>query len=278
MDLAASLAACERTVRESDPDRYVSALFAPAERRPLLFVLYAFNHELAHVGEAVREPMLGQIRLQWWRETVEGARDLHQRNHDVAHGLVDIFARVGPPLELFDAMIAAREFDVTQDTFADMAALEAYADATSGNLMRLAAHILIADESHHAMDGVDAFAREAGIAYGLTGILRALPAHAARGKLYLPRDVMQAHGLTPAQLHTRDCEDKLAAVIAAIAARARAHHAAARALITPRHAFAAFLPAALVPLHLKTATAQKPDAPLYRRQIALLLAALRGKI
>src|SRR6185437_6571638 len=61
------------SVRAADPDRYFSALFAPAGMRPLLFALYAFNAEVARVAETVREPMLSAIRLEWWRETVEGA-------------------------------------------------------------------------------------------------------------------------------------------------------------------------------------------------------------
>ncbi|MBI3677464.1 MAG: squalene/phytoene synthase family protein [Proteobacteria bacterium] len=272
MNLEASLEACEKTVREHDPDRYFSALFAPEDRRPLLFALYAFNHELAHVGETVKEPMLGQIRLQWWRETVQAARDLHQRGHDVARGLVEVFAGVGPPLELFEAMIGAREFDVLPETFADMAALEAYADATSGNLMRLAARVLGAEGE------VDTFAKEAGIAYGLTGVLRSLAAHAERGKLYLPLDLLATHGLTPAQLHSKDCETKLAVITGAIAARARAHYENARRLPQPRHAFAAVLPATLVPLHLKSALRRSREAPIYRRQFSLLLAATRGRI
>ena len=62
------------SVRAADPDRYFSALFAPAALRPQLLVLYAFNAELARVAETVREPMLGAIRLEWWRETAEGAK------------------------------------------------------------------------------------------------------------------------------------------------------------------------------------------------------------
>ena len=71
MDLALAnrLAA---SVRSADPDRYFSALFAPAGSRPFLFALYAFNAEVARVAETVREPMLGAIRLEWWRETAEG--------------------------------------------------------------------------------------------------------------------------------------------------------------------------------------------------------------
>jgi phytoene synthase len=272
MDLAASLKACEAMVRKHDPDRYFSALFAPEDRRPLLFALYAFNHELARVGETVHEPMLGEIRLQWWRETVEAAHDLHQRGHDVAHALVEVFASVGPPLELFETMIDAREFDVLPESFPDMAALEAYADATSGNLMRLAARVLGGGEES------DAFAKEVGIAYGLAGVLRSLAVHAERGKLYLPLDLLSAHGLTPQQLHSKDCEAKLAAVTETIATRARDRYAAARRLPQPRHAFAAFLPAALVPLHLKSVRRRQHEAPVFRRQLSLMLAAARGRI
>src|SRR3569623_1855512 len=80
------------SVRAADPDRYFSALFAPAAARPLLFALYAFNAEVARVAETVREPMLGAIRLEWWRETSEGAAMGAPRHHDVARGLASLFA------------------------------------------------------------------------------------------------------------------------------------------------------------------------------------------
>ena len=165
MSIEASLAACEEIVRHADPDRYLSALFAPAERRPLLFVLYAFNHELARIGETVKEPMAGAIRLQWWRETLESARDGRPRAQDVARGLAEVFARAGPPLDLFEPLLSAREFDVGQETFTHLADLEAYGDATAGTLMRIAARLL--DE--HMPE--DILFRHAGTAYALMGIL-----------------------------------------------------------------------------------------------------------
>src|SRR5437763_15284123 len=132
-----AFAACEATVRRADPDRYFSVLFAPADKRPLLFGLYAFNHELAHIGEVVREPMMGEIRLQWWRETVEGAREGKPRAHDVALALAEVFRHFDLSPELFDAMIDARAFDISSEPFRDDAARDAYLDAASGNLMRL---------------------------------------------------------------------------------------------------------------------------------------------
>ena len=97
--------ACEAMVKAADPDRYIAALFAPAARRRYLFALYAFNLEIAKVAEAVRQPMLGEIRLQWWRETLEGARAGKPRTHDVARALADTFAEVELPAALFDAMV-----------------------------------------------------------------------------------------------------------------------------------------------------------------------------
>jgi phytoene synthase len=269
---------CEALVRRHDPDRYFATLFAPAPTRPHLFALYAFNYEIARVGEAVREPMMGEIRLQWWREAIAGARDGRPREHDVARALAELFASAALPLELFDAVIEARRNDLDPSPFAELAALEAYADATSGNVMRLAARILGAGDSR------DDLAREAGIAYALAGLLQAIPYHAARSTLMLPRDMLEAERLSRDDIFTGK-NAGLRPVIATIAERARTRLAAARKLPRPKQALAAFLPAALVPLKLKRLTAagldpfrHKAEVPLHRRQLALLSAALRGSL
>src|ERR1044071_7438960 len=146
-------------VRAADPDRYFSALFAPAAARFLLFALYAFNAEVARIAETVREPMLGAIRLEWWRETAEGASKGSARNHDVARGLAALFVECTVALADLEALIAARAFDSSADHFADFAALEGYVDSTSGRLMRLAAQIL------DGPAGIADTLREAGLAY-----------------------------------------------------------------------------------------------------------------
>ena len=78
------------SVRAADPDRYFATLFAPAPKRPFLFALYAFHAEVARIAESVREPMLGAIRLEWWRERkdtrqAETARSLCQHPRKAAH-------------------------------------------------------------------------------------------------------------------------------------------------------------------------------------------------
>src|ERR1700753_2067556 len=112
------------SVRAADPDRYFATLFAPAPVRVFLFALYAFNHEVARVAETVREPMLGAIRLEWWRETVGGAHQGNPRNHDVARGLAALFQAFPLPIADFETLIAARSFDASAESFASLAALE----------------------------------------------------------------------------------------------------------------------------------------------------------
>ena len=74
MQPSSDLSSLGALVRRADPDRFLTALFAPPGRREDLFALYAFNHETARAREVTREPMMTMIRLQWWREVVEGTR------------------------------------------------------------------------------------------------------------------------------------------------------------------------------------------------------------
>ena len=277
MVTTAALEACATLVRRADPDRYFASLFAPVEVRPYLFVLYALNHEFARIGETVREPMMGQIRLQWWREAIEGARLGQPRRHDAVEALAGLFRRCDVPADLFEAMLTAREFDVSNDVFETFDALVAYLDATSSNLIRLAAFVLMREKCS------DSLARNIGVAFGLAGILRALPHHAARGKLYVPKDLLDEAGATPGDV-TSPNNAKLASVMALLSLHASRFYEEGRSLEQARAALAAFLPAALVPLYLRQLAKQSRipganrDIPLYRRQIVLLRAALRGRV
>jgi 15-cis-phytoene synthase len=259
-------------VRKNDPDRYFSALFAPAEVRPHLLALYAFNHEIARVAETVRQPLMGEIRLEWWRETLQGAREGTPRNHVVAKAMAHLLASHRLPVELFDAVLDARRFDSSDEAFADWTALESYCDATSGNLMRLAVRVLGGQA-----DG-DELAREAGIAYAMAGLIRALPFHAARHKVYLPQDLLAAVGLSPEQIMTGNFDVKVKAAV--VQASLKARRLRIRSALLP-----AFLPAALVPLYLKRAARKSYDplkrtaeVPQHRKQMALLGAAFRKRL
>lgn len=260
-------------VRGADPDRYFSALFAPAGLRPLLLALYAFNAEVARVAESVREPMLGAIRLEWWRETAEGAARGTPRNHDVARGLAALFAEKNMALAELEALVAARAFDSSADRFADFAALENYLDETGGRLMRLAAELLGAPPAQSA-----AITRDGARAYGLAGLLRALPFHNNRHKLYLPMDLLAALELTPEQFfHLEGQDARLDAARRQGVQKAREYFQAARTAPRAGSALAAILPAALVPVYLHRLMRGR-EVPIHRRQMALLSAAMKKRL
>src|SRR5215470_17865719 len=159
-------AAFDEHLRRADYDRYLASLFARTELRPHLWALYAFNHEVAKTAESVSQPIAGQIRLQWWRDRIADIYHRAESDHPLTRALGVIVATHQLPREFFDGLVGARESDLEEAPFGDLAELEAYADATSGNVMRLAARILGAKEQ------LDAHARELGIAYALAGLLR----------------------------------------------------------------------------------------------------------
>ena len=158
--------------------------------------------------------------------------------------------------------------------------LAAYADATSGALMRIASIVLLDGEK------ADEIAHEAGVAYGLTGILRAFPFRASQHKLYLPADLLQAEEVLPDDIFAGKADlSKIRRVTSAVAVHARAHYEAARNEPVPGHSLPALMPASLVPLYLRKISGagfdplhSPSDIANYRKQLTFLRAALMGKI
>src|SRR6516165_11018485 len=112
-------------VQRHDRDRFQTVLFAPAARREALFALYAFNYEIARARESVTEPMLGRIRLQWWRESIAAAFEGGGiRQHPVVEAITATIREFGLTRDHFDRLIDARETDLADEAPASLAALE----------------------------------------------------------------------------------------------------------------------------------------------------------
>jgi 15-cis-phytoene synthase len=202
---------CQGLVREGDKDRFLADLFAPAEARPHLHALQAFNFEIASVRHRVTEPMAGEIRLQWWREVLAGERP--GEGSPVAAALLDTVLRRELPGSALLRIIDAREFDLAEEPMAELAALETYAAETAGTLFQISAQLLAGGE----FASYEAASRPAGVAYGLATMRReAVGARAWKRQ---------------ASLYLDDAMARLPAL--------------------PAKARAAFLPLALVPLYLE---------------------------
>ena len=247
-DLAFAFRHCEELVREGDPDRYFATLFAPAPFRPHLFALYAFSLTIARVREAAGNPMAGELRLQWWRDALQGEARGDVRANPVALALEDAIIRRRLGRQPFVDLIDARVFDLYDDPMPRVNDLEGYCGETASSLIRLASLVL----SDGIEPGGAAAAGHAGVAYGITGLLRALPWHARQGQVYLPADLLRANGVTREDIVSGRGGPGLVRACAELRELARRHLAScesARATIAPA-ARPAFLPAALVEPYL----------------------------
>ena len=245
-------------VRRHDPDRFLTALFAPAEKREALFVLYAFNHEIARAHLVVREPMMALIRLQWWREVAEGA----SRRHEVASPLSDAIAHGLLLPEDLLAMIDGREAEA-DGVFASNAEWLAYLDAIAGRVMVAAGRLLGARDLDRLL--------VLGAAYGLAGQLRSVGVLARAGRCQLPVDALAAAGLTPHDVIAHRHPDRLLAVLRGLARQGQAMLRAAGGRLPG----AAALPAVLARRDLRQIGAPLRPRGLGDRLAVLAAAALR---
>ena len=241
---------CLTVLRDTDRDRYLACLLAPAEKRGALAALYAFNAEIARVRDAVREALPGEIRLQWWRDLLEGEADGDAMANPLAAALMACVKEHRLPVAVLTDMIEARIFDLYNDPMESRAALEGYAGETASALVQLASLVL---DPQGAPNSAEA-AGHAGVAQTVAGALLMLPIHRRRGQVYLPADLLAATGLTPEAL--LDGSDKAAAAraVEAFVGLGREHFAKARAAggVSPANR-PAFLPVALVPPILNAA-------------------------
>jgi hypothetical protein len=131
-----SLDACANLVQRGDPDRFRAVMAAPAWARGQLLPLYAFNLEVARAPWLAQEPLVAEMRLQWWRDTLA---EPVPRAHEVAGPLHALIRDAGLPVAVLDRLVAARRWDCWREPFDDAAALETYLEDTGGGLMWLAA-------------------------------------------------------------------------------------------------------------------------------------------
>lgn len=271
-------------LRRSDPDRYLATLYAPQDKRPDLTALYLFNAEIAAIRDRIREPLPGEVRIQWWRDALagggEGGGDAGG-GHPLAGALLAVIARHGLPLDAFDRYLEARIFDLYDDPMPSRADLEGYCGETASALIQLSALIL----EPQAAPAFAAAAGHAGCAQAVAGLVRLLPLHRARGQCYVPADILAAAGADREDIVSGGEGEAAARAVAAFVELGREHAARfeAEARDMPPSLRPAFLPAALARPYLERAVAagartlsETPDISALRRHWTLLSRAARG--
>jgi len=243
------LSPCGEIVRAGDPDRFRTALFAKPTEREHLFALYAFNLEIAKIAPMVSEPMLGEIRLQWWREALDQIYgEGPVRQHEVTTPLAEAVRVADLPRAPFDTLIDQRANDLDPAFPPSNPALHQYIDATAGGLTALAAKALAPDLNEEGMR----LAQDAGFAIGAARYLMALPELVRSGRKPLPMEMVDA---------------------LAEEGRQRLGNARAKRAAIPKAAAPALLETATAAHNLSSPTARSA----FRERLSIMWHGLRGR-
>jgi 15-cis-phytoene synthase len=269
---------CFDLVRASDKDRYLASLFAPEDKRADVLALYAFNCEISRIRDAVSEPHLGEIRLQWWLDSLDGIYEGATQDHPVAIALARAIKSADLPKHALKNLATAHVFDFYSDPMPTLIDLEGYLGETSSALIQMASLILAGDDGllNAEVSGL------AGVAYGMAGLLRSLPLHLRRRQCFLPLDFLKARELTPESLQDSQSEAAAGLVLSELREKARSRLFQARKMmwtIKPA-AQPAFLHVALTEHYLNSlaragvsALKTSPESAQWRKQWILWKAA-----
>ena len=253
------------TLRDTDRDRYLACLLSPPEKRGALAALYAFNAELARVRDLVRDALPGEVRLQYWRDLLEGQPHGSSEANPLAAALLSAIETCHLPRPTLIAMTEARIFDLYDDPMQSRSELEGYAGETASALIQLASLVLDGEKAAESA----ACAGHAGVAQAVAGLLLLMPLHRHRGQLYIPAEILAATGLDRDAFLAGEDKPRISSAIEAFAGFGLDHLAKARADRgrIASSVFAAYLPVALSGPVLRKA--QKAGAGVFETPLVL---------
>src|SRR3954454_7043172 len=218
---------CRRKASASGSSFYYSFLFLPAPRRRAITALYAFCREVDDVVDETAEMQIAAAKLAWWRAEVANLyRGVPQ--HPVTRALLPFIEDYSLAQQHLNEIIDGMEMDLTQTRYLDWAALERYCHRVAGVVGLLAARIFGYREERTL-----GYARDLGIAFQLTNIIRDVGEDARRGRIYLPQEDLAKFGVTAAQILRGEGGASFEALMAFEGARAREWYERAFAQLAP---------------------------------------------
>jgi phytoene synthase len=206
---------CRQRAAQSGSSFYYSFLFLPPERRRAITALYAFCREVDDVVDEVTDPAVARAKLAWWRQEIEAAFS-GSPQHPVARALQPVVAKFALPVEHFQTVIDGMAMDLDRSRYLDFAELELYCHRVAG-VVGLMSAAIFGTTSAATQD----YARDLGVAFQLTNIIRDVGEDARRGRIYLPQDELARYGVAPSALLQRGGGDAFHALMSHQVVRAR---------------------------------------------------------
>ncbi len=255
-------------LRATDRDRYISVLFAPKKKRRALAALYAFNVEVSRIREIVHDPLIGEIRLRWWYDSIAHGEIQKSNNNPILDDLLAAMALFDLPKTAFLRYCNAQILDLYHNPIETLHDLKFYWGETASILLQLSCQILAPNRTQDFTDACE----HGGIAQGLSGVLRLLSFMQSRYHYYLPADVLKAVGVERRDLEShRVSNEQEYHIIEAMVALSRDHYTKfyERSNALPRMLKPAFLPLAIIPASLQRA--QQLGAAVFQESATLPL-------
>jgi phytoene synthase len=206
---------CRQKAVQSGSSFYYSFLFLPPPRRRAITALYAFCREVDDVVDEVADSNIARMKLAWWRREIESAYE-GAPQHPVTRALAPVVREFALPAEHFQTVIDGMAMDLEQTRYVDFPALELYCHRVAGVV-----GLLSADIFGRTRETTLGYARDLGVAFQLTNIIRDVGEDAMRGRIYLPQDEMKRFGVAASQLLKRESSDAFKSLLAHQVARAR---------------------------------------------------------
>ncbi|MEP7182576.1 MAG: presqualene diphosphate synthase HpnD [Betaproteobacteria bacterium] len=206
---------CRQKTAQSGSSFYYSFLFLPPERRRAITALYTFCREVDDVVDEVSDPGVARAKLAWWRQEI-AAVYAGTPQHPVALALQPVVAAYALPEAHFQTVIDGMAMDLDHRGYVDFADLELYCHRVAGVVGLMSAEIF-----GRSQDATLTYARDLGIAFQLTNIVRDVGEDARRGRIYLPQDDLARHGVAPSALLKREGGAGFRALMVEQIARAR---------------------------------------------------------
>ncbi|WP_455481170.1 phytoene/squalene synthase family protein [Bartonella sp. B12(2025)] len=277
-----SLPYCLNILRAMDRDRYISVLFAPKKKRRALAALYAFNVEVARIRESVHDPLIGEMRLRWWYDSIANGEMQNSKNNPILSDLFTAMTLFNLPKIAFLRYCDAQISNLYHNPIATLHDLEFYCGETASIILQLSCHILDPDAAQDFTNVCE----YGGIAQGLSGVLRLLSFMQSRYQYYLPADMLKAMGVDRKDLESNCVDDKQKChIVESMVALSRDHYTKfyEHSSALPRLLKPAFLPLAIIPASLQKAVQlgaalfqESATLPLIHRCWLITRAAISG--
>jgi phytoene synthase len=274
--------------RKYDFDRFLCSIFSPDEKRKGLFAILAFNVEISKTREMVSDGLLGEIRLQWWRDTIEliysNSKSIHT-DFSVVVELNSAIKKFNLSRTLFDQLIDARSRDLFDSSFEDESKLYEYMHGTSATICMLFLEVLCPTTCLVSHDRIEA-AKSIGIAWALTGNIRASNVLAKQKRIYIPKTLIKEYCLNEVDFYSRNTTYEIKQVVSYIVNLARNEIMRAKNLLrdkVDRGYLGLLLQAGLAEIYLNKIEvlgfdpfSDKIEVGRVRKQLHIAFMALRG--